>query len=138
MIVAPIGQNFRLQDLGDASAAAQRFLSTTVAPEGSDKEARLIRASERCAAASWQVAGTSWLPSSVSDSAKKNLLQGVARKWQVCTMNSVKCRSYGAPHLVSSCTCYRQDENGEVYYTCEFTVQSPKFFRHNLSVYAVR
>lgn len=38
----------------------------------------------------------------------------------------------------SSCMCCRQDENGELYYTCEFTVQSPNFFRHNLSVYAVR
>ena len=47
MIVAPIGQSFRLQDLGDASSAAQRFLSTTVAPEGSDKQARLLKASER-------------------------------------------------------------------------------------------
>ncbi len=47
VIVAPIGQSFRLQDLGDASSAAQRFLSTTVAPEGSDKQARLLRASER-------------------------------------------------------------------------------------------
>lgn len=47
VIVAPIGQSFRLQDLGDASSAAQRFLSTTVAPEGSDKEARLLRATER-------------------------------------------------------------------------------------------
>ncbi|CAL5226947.1 g9831 [Coccomyxa viridis] len=78
VIVAPIGQSFRLQDLGDASSAAQRFLSTTVAPEGSDKQARLLKASERL------------------------------------------------------------DESGELYYTCEFTVQSPKFFRHNLSVYAVR
>lgn len=33
---------------------------------------------------------------------------------------------------------YRRDEDGELYYECEFTVQSPKFFRHNLSVYAVR
>ena len=47
MIVAPIGQSFRLQDLGDAGSAAQRFLSTTVAPEGSDKEARLLKATER-------------------------------------------------------------------------------------------
>ena len=47
VFVAPIGQSFRVQDLGGASAAAQRFLSTTIAPEGSDKEARLIRASER-------------------------------------------------------------------------------------------
>ena len=47
VIVAPIGQSFRLQDLGDASSAAQRFLSTTVAPAGSDKQARLLRASER-------------------------------------------------------------------------------------------
>ena len=47
MIVAPIGESFRLQDLGDARGAAQRFLSTTVAPEGSDKQARLLMASER-------------------------------------------------------------------------------------------
>ena len=60
VIVAPIGQSFRLQDLGGASAAAQRFLSTTVAPEGSDKEARLIRASERCAACKqWETASGS-------------------------------------------------------------------------------
>ena len=47
MIVAPIGESFRLQDLGDARGATQRFLSTTVAPEGSDKQARLLMASER-------------------------------------------------------------------------------------------
>ena len=47
MIVAPIGESFRLQDLGDARGAAQRFLSTTVAPEGSDKQARLLMACER-------------------------------------------------------------------------------------------
>jgi len=47
VIVAPIGQSFRLQDLGDASAAAQRFLSTTVAPQGSDREAKLLKATER-------------------------------------------------------------------------------------------
>lgn len=52
VIVAPIGQSFRLQDLGDARGAAQRFLSTTIAPEGSDKEALLLGASDRCTLAS--------------------------------------------------------------------------------------
>ena len=81
MIVAPIGESFRLQDLGDARGAAQRFLSTTVAPEGSDKQARLLMASERypfaailCAimfrgtsqlASSWPPRGGSSLPVSV-------------------------------------------------------------------------
>ncbi len=32
----------------------------------------------------------------------------------------------------------RRDESGELYYTLEYTVQSPNFFRHNLSVYAAR
>lgn len=32
----------------------------------------------------------------------------------------------------------RRDENGELYYTQEFTVQTPNFFRHDLSVYAAR
>ena len=48
MIVAPIGGGFQLEDLGDARAAAQRFLSRTVAPEGSKKQAVLIDAYERC------------------------------------------------------------------------------------------
>jgi hypothetical protein len=32
----------------------------------------------------------------------------------------------------------RRDESGNLYYTMEFTVSAPSFFRHNLSVYAVR
>jgi hypothetical protein len=50
VIVAPIGGGFRLADLGDARRAAERFLSTTVAPEGSGKEAVLIDAYERLVA----------------------------------------------------------------------------------------
>ena len=109
MIVAPIGESFRLQNLGDARGAAQRFLSTTVAPEGSDKQARLLMASERyCSAASF------------------------------CAIASGAHSSPAAAWVRSPAMLCRRDENGELYYTCEFTVQSPKFFRHNLSVYAVR
>lgn len=32
----------------------------------------------------------------------------------------------------------RQDEQGTVYYTIEYTVKSSKFYRHNLSVYGTR
>ncbi|KAK9836401.1 hypothetical protein WJX84_007515 [Apatococcus fuscideae] len=32
----------------------------------------------------------------------------------------------------------RQDEGGTLYYTLEYTVKGPSFFRHNLSVYASR
>jgi hypothetical protein len=31
----------------------------------------------------------------------------------------------------------RRDEKGAVYYTLEYTVQGPAFFRHNVAVYAV-
>lgn len=106
--MAPIGETFRLQDLGDARGAAQRFLSTTVAPEGSDKQARLLMASERY------------------DSAA------------ILCANTGAQSSPPAAWVHSSVVPCRRDENGELYYTCEFTVQSPKFFRHNLSVYAVR
>ena len=34
--------------------------------------------------------------------------------------------------------CCRRDEAGTLYYALEFTVKSPSFFRHNLSVYAAR
>jgi hypothetical protein len=39
---------YRLEDLGSAEQAGQRFLSTTVAPEGSGREATLLAADARC------------------------------------------------------------------------------------------
>ncbi|KAK9918065.1 hypothetical protein WJX75_000898 [Coccomyxa subellipsoidea] len=78
VVVAPIAGGFKLSDLGGPRQAAERFLATTVAPEGSGRTANLIDAYE----------------------------------WR--------------------------DENGELYYTQEFTVQTPNFFRHDLSVYAAR
>lgn len=50
MVVAPIAAGFTLRDLGGPAQAAERFLSTTVAPEGSNRTAELINAYERCAA----------------------------------------------------------------------------------------
>ena len=46
-IVAPIQQGFQLSSLGGPKAAAERFLSTTVAPPGSGLETDLISATER-------------------------------------------------------------------------------------------
>ena len=39
---------FQLESLGGARQAGERFLSTTVAPEGSGREAQLLSATERC------------------------------------------------------------------------------------------
>ena len=39
----------RLEDMGSPSEAGQRFLSTTVAPPGSGRQAELFAASSRCA-----------------------------------------------------------------------------------------
>lgn len=36
-----------------------------------------------------------------------------------------------------SCGC-RYDGTGQLYYNLEYTVRSPQFFRHNISVYAAR
>ena len=36
-----------------------------------------------------------------------------------------------------SCFC-RYDDTGQLYYNLEYTVKSPDFFRHNISVYAAR
>ncbi|KAK9814060.1 hypothetical protein WJX72_000166 [[Myrmecia] bisecta] len=47
VIVAPIREGFRLESLGSAEEAAKRFLSTTVAPEGSGLEATFLAASSR-------------------------------------------------------------------------------------------
>lgn len=46
-IVAPIQQGFTLSSLGGAQQAGERFLSTTIAPEGSQLKAKLFAASER-------------------------------------------------------------------------------------------
>ena len=46
-IVAPIQQGFTLSSLGGAREAGERFLSTTIAPEGSQLQATLLTASER-------------------------------------------------------------------------------------------
>lgn len=40
---------YSLENLGSAEEAGRRFLSTTVAPEGSGREADLLSATERCA-----------------------------------------------------------------------------------------
>eukprot|EP00884_Botryococcus_braunii_P011734 jgi/Botrbrau1/20561/Bobra.145_2s0108.1 len=78
VVVAPILPGFKLESLGSPGEAAQRFLDTIVAPEGSGRQARLLSATER------------------------------------------------------------RDEAGMLYYTQEFTVKAPTFFRHNISVYAAR
>lgn len=49
VVVAPIAGGFNLSDLGGPRQAAERFLATTVAPEGSGRTANLIDAYERCA-----------------------------------------------------------------------------------------
>ncbi len=49
VVVAPIAGGFKLKNLGGPRQAAERFLSTTVAPEGSGRTADLIDAYERCA-----------------------------------------------------------------------------------------
>lgn len=41
-------------------------------------------------------------------------------------------------HHRSPGCCRRRGEDGELYYSLEFTVRSANFFRHNLSVYASR
>ena len=46
-IVAPIQQGFTLSSLGGPQEAGQRFLTTTIAPEGSQLEAAFLSASER-------------------------------------------------------------------------------------------
>lgn len=46
-IVAPIAQGFELTSLGDAREAGDRFLTTTIAPEGSKLQASLLSTSER-------------------------------------------------------------------------------------------
>eukprot|EP00877_Chromochloris_zofingiensis_P014932 jgi/Chrzof1/9693/Cz04g12120.t1_PPD7[v5.2] len=45
VIVAPIYEGFRLDSLGQPTDAAQRFLTTTAAPPGSNKQAQLVTAS---------------------------------------------------------------------------------------------
>ena len=94
--------------LGDAQQAARRFLDTTVAPEGSGREAVLFDASERCGCRSWPGISSTCF----------------------CTCGHLRALTQGL--------CSRRDEAGTLYYTLEFTVQSPSFFRHNLSVYAAR
>lgn len=44
VIVAPIRDGFKLENMGSPAEAAQRFLSTTVAPPGSDRTAMLLSA----------------------------------------------------------------------------------------------
>jgi photosystem II oxygen-evolving enhancer protein 2 len=66
----------RLEKLGDPEQAGTTILLKSIAPEGSNKVAKLINAS-------------------------------------------------------------RRDDTGVVYYTLEYTVQGPLFFRHNVAVYAV-
>jgi PsbP len=52
MLAEGMSHDCRLEDLGTAEQAGQRFLTTTVAPEGSGREANLLAASTRCAACS--------------------------------------------------------------------------------------
>lgn len=47
--MAPIFEGFQLDSLGSPQAAAQQFLDTIAAPQGSDKTAALIAAEQRCA-----------------------------------------------------------------------------------------
>lgn len=47
VVVAPIRDGFTLQRMGSPEEAAQRFLDTTVAPEGSGRTARLLGAGSR-------------------------------------------------------------------------------------------
>lgn len=47
IIVAPIFEGFRLDSLGSPQAAAQQFLDTIAAPQGSDKTAALVAAEQR-------------------------------------------------------------------------------------------
>ena len=47
VICAPIRDSFQLSSLGTAQEAAQTFLQTKVAPEGSQLKAQLLEASER-------------------------------------------------------------------------------------------
>lgn len=47
IIAAPIAAGFKLEELGSAEQAAERFLSTTVAPPGSGREATLLSATSR-------------------------------------------------------------------------------------------
>lgn len=47
VIVAPIREGFRLENMGTPAEAAERFLATTVAPQGSDKVAALLDARAR-------------------------------------------------------------------------------------------
>jgi len=49
VVVAPIMGGFKLGDLGGPQQAAERFLATTVAPEGSGRTAKLFDTYERCA-----------------------------------------------------------------------------------------
>lgn len=48
VIVAPIQSGFQLSSLGSPQKAGERFLNTTIAPEGSGLEANLISATQRC------------------------------------------------------------------------------------------
>lgn len=47
VVVAPIFQGFKLENLGTPAAAAQYFLDNIVAPPGSDKTATAIAAQQR-------------------------------------------------------------------------------------------
>lgn len=47
VVVAYIASGFRLESLGTPQEAAERFLNTIVAPEGSGRQAALISARER-------------------------------------------------------------------------------------------
>jgi len=67
----------RLEKLGDPTEAGMLILKRSIAPEGSNKVAKLVEAAAR------------------------------------------------------------QDARGVVYYTMEYTVEGPSFFRHNVAVYAV-
>jgi len=49
VIVAPIRDGFKLENMGSPTEAAQRFLDTTVAPPGSDRTAVLLSARSKTA-----------------------------------------------------------------------------------------
>ena len=136
-IVAPIQQGFQLSRLGGPQAAAERFLSTTVAPPGSGLETDLISATER-----WKCSLTSsFLKSPHPTESLKAMpdpqslgLQAFGRH-EMCAAPE---RQSPVSPLNGAWAC-RMDAAGQLYYSLEYTVQRPeKFFRHNISVYAAR
>ena len=128
MIVAPIRPGFKLEDLGTAEQAIQRFLSTTVAPEGSDKQASLLSASSR-----WGLEGGLSTLCFWQTTLKTALWQSVAMRRYI-----MHTAAHAMKELICARAACRRDGQGQLYYTADFTVKSPLFYRHNVSVSARR